>query len=97
MRSKRVLLVVVFVLAAALTAAAEVALDEVVQAGRFVLYRDHADAHKYYYVPDAPRLALKRDWIAPKTFTLMFPIGVLVIGPGLIGFLHLISYLAGRF
>ncbi len=61
MRSKRALIAVVFVLAAALTASAEVALDEVVQAGRFVLYRDHADAHKYYYVPDAPRLATKRD------------------------------------
>ena len=24
-------------------------------------YRDHADAHKYYYLPDAPRLATKRD------------------------------------
>ena len=61
MRSKKVLLAVVLVLAAGLFLAAEVALDEVVQAGRFVLYRDHADTHKYYYVPDAPRLATKRD------------------------------------
>jgi len=68
MRSKRVLLAVVFVLAATLYAAAEVALDEVVQAGRFVLYRDHADAHKYYYVPDAPRLAVKRDGTPEFTF-----------------------------
>ena len=68
MRSKRVLLAVVFVLAAGLFLAAEVALDEVVQAGRFVLYRDHADAHKYYYVPDAPRLATKRDGTPEFTF-----------------------------
>ncbi len=47
---------------------AEVALDEVVQAGRFVLYRDHADPHKYYYVPDAPRLATKRDGTPEFTF-----------------------------
>jgi tetratricopeptide (TPR) repeat protein len=61
MRTRTLWLTAVFVLAAAVTAAAEVALDEVVQAGRFVLYRDHADPHKYYYVPDAPRLATKRD------------------------------------
>ncbi|MCX7973529.1 MAG: hypothetical protein N3B16_03415 [Candidatus Aminicenantes bacterium] len=40
---------------------AEISLDEVIQAGRFVFYRDHADPHKYYYVPDAPRLATKPD------------------------------------
>jgi len=68
MRSKKVLLAVVFMLAAVVTAAAEVALDEVVQAGRFVLYRDHADPHKYYYVPDAPRLATKRDGTPEFTF-----------------------------
>jgi tetratricopeptide (TPR) repeat protein len=68
MRSKRTLLAVVFMLAAGLFLAAEVALDEVVQAGRFVLYRDHADAHKYYYVPDAPRLAMKRDGTPEFTF-----------------------------
>jgi hypothetical protein len=61
MRRKKAILAVLFILAAGLYLAAEVALDEVVQAGRFVLYRDHADAHKYYYVPDAPRLATKRD------------------------------------
>jgi hypothetical protein len=61
MRGKKTLLAAAVVLAAALFATAEVALDEVVQAGRFVLYRDHADPHKYYYVPDAPRLATKRD------------------------------------
>jgi tetratricopeptide (TPR) repeat protein len=68
MRLKKVFLAVAFVLAAVVTAAAEVALDEVVQAGRFVLYRDHADLHKYYYVPDAPRLATKRDGTPEFTF-----------------------------
>lgn len=52
----------------AVLASAEVALDEVVQAGRFVFYRDHADPHKYYYVPDAPRLATKRDGTPEFTF-----------------------------
>ena len=68
MRGKKALIAVGIVLSAALFAAAEVALDEVVQAGRFVLYRDHADAHKYYYVPDAPRLATKRDGTPEFTF-----------------------------
>ena len=61
MKGKKALIAVGIMLSAALFAAAEVALDEVVQAGRFVLYRDHADPHKYYYVPDEPRLAMKRD------------------------------------
>jgi tetratricopeptide (TPR) repeat protein len=68
MRGKKEFLAVLFILAAGLFLAAEVALDEVVQAGRFVLYRDHADAHKYYYVPDAPRLATKRDGTPEFTF-----------------------------
>jgi tetratricopeptide (TPR) repeat protein len=68
MRGKKALIAVGIMLSAALFAAAEVALDEVVQAGRFVLYRDHADAHKYYYVPDAPRLATKRDGTPEFTF-----------------------------
>lgn len=68
MRGKRALLAAGLLLAAAPFVAAEVALDEVVQAGRFVLYRDHADAHKYYYVPDAPRLATKRDGTPEFTF-----------------------------
>lgn len=55
-------------LAGAIFTAAEVALDEVVQAGRFVFYRDHADPHRYYYVPDAPRLATKRDGTPEFTF-----------------------------
>jgi hypothetical protein len=68
MRGKKALIAAGIMLSAALFAAAEVALDEVVQAGRFVLYRDHADAHKYYYVPDAPRLAMKRDGTPEFTF-----------------------------
>jgi tetratricopeptide (TPR) repeat protein len=68
MRWKKALTAVGILLSVALVAAAEVALDEVVQAGRFVLYRDHADAHKYYYVPDAPRLAMKRDGTPEFTF-----------------------------
>lgn len=68
MRSKALLIAAAFALAAALAATAEVALDEVVQAGRFTLYRDHADPHKYYYVPDAPRLATKRDGTPEFTF-----------------------------
>jgi tetratricopeptide (TPR) repeat protein len=68
MRSKKLFLGIVIALAAALALIAEVALDEVVQAGRFVLYRDLADVHKYYYVPDAPRLAMKRDGTPEFTF-----------------------------
>ena len=68
MNAMKVFLGIVILLAAALTSTAEVALDEVVQAGRFVLYRDHADPHKYYYVPDAPRLATKRDGTPEFTF-----------------------------
>jgi len=68
MRAKKVFFGMVILLAAAIASVAEVALDEVVQAGRFVLYRDHADAHKYYYVPDAPRLAMKRDGTPEFTF-----------------------------
>jgi tetratricopeptide (TPR) repeat protein len=68
MRGKKALIAAGIMLSAALFVAAEVALDEVVQAGRFVLYRDHADAHKYYYVPDAPRLAMKRDGTPEFTF-----------------------------
>ncbi len=48
--------------------AAEVAVEEVVQAGRFVFYRDHADPHKYYYVPDQPRLATRSDGTPEFTF-----------------------------
>lgn len=39
------------------------------------------------------RMALKRDWIPLRVFALMFPLGLLIIGPGLVGLLHLISYL----
>jgi len=68
MRGNKALIAAGIMLSAALFVAADVALDEVVQAGRFVLYRDHADAHKYYYVPDAPRLAMKRDGTPEFTF-----------------------------
>jgi tetratricopeptide (TPR) repeat protein len=68
MRGTKAILATAILLAAAAAVTAEVALDEVVQAGRFALYRDHADAHKYYYVPDAPRLATKRDGTPEFTF-----------------------------
>ncbi len=55
------LFIVIFILISAVGMLAEVALEEVVQAGRYVFYRDHADPHKYYYVPDQPRLATRRD------------------------------------
>ena len=58
----------IITLVSSLPLSAEVALDEVVQAGRFVFYRDHADPHKYYYVPDEPRLAAKRDGTPEFTF-----------------------------
>jgi hypothetical protein len=61
MRMKKKFLGIAFLISAAAFALADVNLDEVIQAGRFVLYRDHADPHKYYYVPDAPRLATDRD------------------------------------
>ena len=61
MRTKKKFLGIAFLISAAAFALADVNLDEVIQVGRFVLYRDHADLHKYYYVPDAPRLATKRD------------------------------------
>lgn len=53
--------IIIFILISAVSLLAEVALEEVVQAGRYVFYRDHGDPHKYYYVPDQPRLATRRD------------------------------------
>lgn len=47
---------------------AEVSLEEVVQAGKFVFYRDSAEKHKYYYAPDQPRLATAPDGKAEFTF-----------------------------
>ncbi|MGH8104332.1 MAG: hypothetical protein ACREJQ_07420, partial [bacterium] len=47
---------------------AEVSLEEVVQAGRFVFYRDAGNPHKYYYAPDQPRLALGEDGKPQFTF-----------------------------
>ncbi len=63
MKKKSVFLLagLTLILQTGLYLAAEVAVEEVVQAGRFVFYRDHADSHKYYYVPGEPRLATKRD------------------------------------
>ncbi|MDI6699295.1 MAG: tetratricopeptide repeat protein [Candidatus Saccharicenans sp.] len=55
------LFIINFILISAVSLLAEVAVEEVVQAGRYVFYRDHADPHKYYYVPDQPRLATRRD------------------------------------
>src|SRR5512139_2780530 len=68
MKRKNAAVLAGLILAAAAFAAAEPALDEVVQAGRFVFYRDHADPHKYYYVPDAPRLSTQRDGTPEFTF-----------------------------
>jgi hypothetical protein len=61
MRMKKKFLGIAFLISVTAFAVADVNLDEVIQVGRFVLYRDHADPHKYYYVPDAPRLATDRD------------------------------------
>jgi len=70
MKKKTTFLLVFLVISFLITIrlAAEVAVEEVVQAGRFVFYRDHADPHKYYYVPDQPRLATKRDGTPEFTF-----------------------------
>ena len=68
MKRRQTALLAGLLLAAAAFLAAEPALDEVVQAGRFVFYRDHADPHRYYYVPDAPRLATQRDGTPEFTF-----------------------------
>ncbi|MGQ9801194.1 MAG: tetratricopeptide repeat protein [Candidatus Saccharicenans sp.] len=70
MRKKSIIIIALFslLIMAGLRLAAEVAVEEVVQVGRFVFYRDHADPHKYYYVPDQPRLATKRDGTPEFTF-----------------------------
>ncbi len=68
MPRRKAVLLAGLLLAAAAFLAAEPALDEVVQAGRFVFFRDHADPHRYYYVPDAPRLATQRDGTPEFTF-----------------------------
>lgn len=57
-----------FILSSGLLLLAEVAVEEVIQAGRYVFYRDHADPHKYYYVPGEPRLATRRDGTPEFTF-----------------------------
>lgn len=70
MRKKLVLpgIGIYLLLTAGFRPGAEVALDEAIRAGRFVFYRDHADPHKYYYEPDQPRLATKRDRTPEFTF-----------------------------
>ncbi|MEW5807312.1 MAG: hypothetical protein AB1756_08215 [Acidobacteriota bacterium] len=47
---------------------AEVSLEEVVQAGGLAFYRDHADPHKYYYIPGEPRLVIRKDGTPEFTF-----------------------------
>ncbi|RFT15283.1 MAG: hypothetical protein OP8BY_0392 [Candidatus Saccharicenans subterraneus] len=63
MKKKTILLLIglSFILSSGLLLLAEVAVEEVIQAGMYVFYRDHADPHKYYYVPGEPRLATRRD------------------------------------
>jgi len=68
MKFKKIASVFILLFACMAFLEAEVSLEEVIQAGRFVFYRDHADPHKYYYVPDEPRLATKRDGTPEFTF-----------------------------
>jgi tetratricopeptide (TPR) repeat protein len=68
MKFKKIASVFILLFACMAFLRAEVSLEEVIQAGRFVFYRDHADPHKYYYVPDEPRLATKRDGTPEFTF-----------------------------
>ena len=68
MRRKKIASVCILFFSCLVLLKAEVSLEEVIQAGRFVFYRDHADPHKYYYVPDEPRLATKRDGTPEFTF-----------------------------
>jgi tetratricopeptide (TPR) repeat protein len=68
MRYEKIAFVFILLFSCMLLLEAEVSLEEVIQAGRFVFYRDHADPHKYYYVPDEPRLATKRDGTPEFTF-----------------------------
>lgn len=68
MKYKKIAFVFILLFSCLALLKAEVSLEEVIQAGRFVFYRDHADPHKYYYVPDEPRLATKRDGTPEFTF-----------------------------
>ncbi len=68
MKYKKIAFVFILFFSCLILLKAEVSLEEVIQAGRFVFYRDHADPHKYYYVPDEPRLATKRDGTPEFTF-----------------------------
>ena len=68
MRYKKIVGVFIMLFSCLTLLRAEVLLEEVIQAGRFVFYRDHADPSKYYYVPDEPRLATKKDGTPEFTF-----------------------------
>lgn len=68
MRYRKIAFVFILFFSCLILLKAEVSLEEVIQAGRFVFYRDHADPHKYYYIPDEPRLATKRDGTPEFTF-----------------------------
>lgn len=68
MKYKKIVFVFILFFSCLILMKAEVSLEEVIQAGRFVFYRDHADPHKYYYVPDEPRLATRRDGTPEFTF-----------------------------
>ena len=68
MKLKWFAIFIMIVLCLALPLKAEVSLEEVVQAGSRSFYRDHADPHKYYYIPGEPRLATKSDGTPEFTF-----------------------------
>ncbi len=68
MKTKKIAVLMTLFFASLIFLKAEVSLDEVIQSGRFLFYRDHADAHKYYYVPDEPKLATRSDGTPEFTF-----------------------------
>jgi hypothetical protein len=68
MKYRKIAMLMTIFFASLIFLKAEVSLDEVIQSGRFLFYRDHADAHKYYYVPDEPRLARRSDGTPEFTF-----------------------------
>ena len=43
------------------------------------------------------RYGLKNEWVRPKIFAAMFPIGLIVLGPGMLALLQLIIHVTGRF
>lgn len=68
MRYKKAFCAFVIFFSCLIFLSAEVSLEEVIQAGRYMFYRDHAEAHKYYYIPDQPRLATRPDGTPEFTF-----------------------------